>query len=122
MKSIVVLFLVLIVTTAIEGRRRKQSSSTTTALPLIYQNSNQELDQQKQDIELLKQQVRTIHSSLSKLSADLESNVIRMRTESSINSRKLKGMIDDLRNKVNNRMTNKNEKDEVTTQSNCNNI
>jgi uncharacterized protein YggE len=54
----------------------------------------------EQDVKMMKQQILALDMSLSKLSSDLESSIVRVRTDQAVNNRRMKEMIDQLRKEM----------------------
>ena len=48
----------------------------------------------------MKEQIRSLDMSLSKLSSDLEANVVRIRSDQAVSNMRMKEMIDQLRKEV----------------------
>lgn len=54
----------------------------------------------QEDVKFMKEQIRSLDMSLSKLSSDLEANVVRIRSDQAVSNMRMKEMIDQLRKEV----------------------
>lgn len=93
--TLILLFLCQCVT---PRRNKKKNVSTTTSttakpIPLYVIDSTDQLQH-------LQEQINAINLSMSKLSSDLEANIVRIRTEQMVSSKQLKDMIEQLRKKI----------------------